>query len=204
MEPIEQRSIEARDAWCESAITPRQFGVDSRRLRQPHQRSGETGILERRYEAVDRLDARLAALLEARDICQLELEGAEVVTRRKMRGGDEVVDVGVAASAERLEPLGQIDHLAGQQRIVKRQHRGAVGHRVDAELKGKQHPHELRQHTLYFEEVLRFFCNFRHRREMIVAKTGARMQFAFATLGLRPCRGRNFDSLTWRLATDLQ
>jgi hypothetical protein len=40
--------------------------------------------------------------------------------------------------------------------------------------------------------------------KMIVAKTGVRMQFAFATLGLRPCRGRNFDSLTWRLVTDLQ
>jgi hypothetical protein len=33
---------------------------------------------------------------------------------------------------------------------------------------------------------------------MIVAKTGARMQFGFK------CRGHNFDSLTWRLATDLQ
>src|ERR1700690_4425220 len=103
MEPIEQRSIKARDARCESAISPRQLGVDSRRLRQPHQRSREAGVLERRDEAVDRLDARLAALLEARDVCQLELECAEVVTRREMRGGNEIVDVGVAASAERFE-----------------------------------------------------------------------------------------------------
>src|SRR5271170_683714 len=103
MEPFEQRSIEARDARCESAITSRQLGVDSRRLRQPHQRSRETGVLERRDEAVDRLDSRLAALLEASDIGELELEGAEVVTRRQMRGGDEVVDVGVAARAERFE-----------------------------------------------------------------------------------------------------
>src|ERR1700735_4708324 len=107
MEPIEQRSIEARDPWCESAITSRQLGVDSRRLGQPHQRARKTGILERRDEAVDCLDARLAALLEAGDVCQLELEGAEVVTCREVRGGDEVVDVGVAASAERFEPLRQ-------------------------------------------------------------------------------------------------
>src|SRR5208282_2029010 len=104
MEPFEQRSIKARDARCESAITPRQLGVDSRRLGQPHQCSRETGVLERRDEAVDRLDARLAALFEARDIGELQLEGAEVVTRREMRGSDEVVDVGVAASAERFEP----------------------------------------------------------------------------------------------------
>src|SRR5271154_1215722 len=119
MESFEQRSIEARDARCESAITSRQLGVDPRRLRQPHQRSREPGVLERRDEAVDRLDAGLTALLEAGNVGELELEGAEVVTRREMRGGDEVVDVGVAASAERFEPLGQIDHLAGQERIVK-------------------------------------------------------------------------------------
>ncbi len=150
-----------RDARCESAITSREFGVDSRRLRQPHQGAREARVVERRDEAVDRLDAGLAALFEARDVGEFQLEGAEVVTRREMRGGDEIIDVGVAASAERFELLGQIDHFAGQQRVVKRQHRGAVGDRVDAEFERKQHPHEFGQHTLYFEEVLSFLGEFR-------------------------------------------
>ncbi len=164
MEAFEERMVERGDARCESAITSREFGVDSRRLRQPHQRAREAGIVERRDEAVDRLDAGLAALFEARDVGELQLEGAEVVTRREMRGGDEIINVRVAASAEGFELFGQIDHLARQERVVEREHRGAVGDRVDAEFKRKQHPHEFRQHTLYFEEVLSFLGDFGHCR----------------------------------------
>ncbi len=80
VKPIQQRAIEARDARRKSAITARQFGVDSRRLRQPHQSAGEARVVERRDEAVDRLDAGLAALFEAGDVRELQLEGAEVMT----------------------------------------------------------------------------------------------------------------------------
>ena len=164
MEPIEQRTVEGRDARCKTAITSREFGVDARRLRQTHQGAGQAGVVERRDEAVDSLDTGLAALFEARDIGEFQLEGAEVVTRGEMRGGDEIIDVGVAASAEGLELFGEIDHFARHQRVVERQHRGAVGDRVDAEFQRKQHPHEFGQHTLYFEEVLSFLGNFGHRR----------------------------------------
>ena len=163
MEPIEERAIEAGDARRESAIASREFGVDARRLRQAHQGAGEAGVVERRDEAVDGLDAGLAALFEAGDVGELELEGAEVVTRGEMRGGYEIIDVSVAARAERFEALGQIDHFAGQQRIVKRQHRGAVGDRVDAEFEREQHPHEFGEDAFYFEEVLSFLGDFGHR-----------------------------------------
>ena len=46
---------------------------------------------------------------------------------------------------------------------MERQHRGAVGERVDAEFERKEHPHELREHAFYFEEVLSFLGNFGHR-----------------------------------------
>ena len=147
----------------ETAITTREFGVDARRLREPHQRTGEAWIVEGRDEAVDSLDAGLAAIFETADIGKFKFKSAEVVTRSEMRGSDEVIDVGVAASAERFEPLGQIDHLAGEQRVMKREHRAAVGDRVDAELERKQHPHKFGQHALYFKEVLRFLGNLRHR-----------------------------------------
>src|SRR5712692_3211844 len=159
METFEQRAIESGDSRCESAITTREFSVDARRLCKTHQRAGEAGIVERRDEAVDSLDAGLAAIFETADIGKLQFESAEVMTRGKMRCRDEVIDVRVAAGAERLEPLGQIDHLAGEQRIVKREHRAAVGDRVDTELERKQHPHELGQYALYFKEVLRFLGN---------------------------------------------
>ncbi len=102
------------------------------------------------------------------------------MARRQMGGGDQIIGVGVAASAERFEPLGQIDHFARDERIVEGQHRAAVRERVDTELKRKQHPHELRQHALDFEQVLRFFGNFRHRRTVnliIVTKSDTAMQF---------------------------
>src|ERR1019366_4029755 len=95
MKPFEERAVEARDARRESAITTRQFGVDSRRLRQPHQSAGQARVVERRDETVDRLDAGLAALFKACDVREFQLEGAEVMTRRQMGGGDEIVDVSV-------------------------------------------------------------------------------------------------------------
>jgi len=85
------------------------------------------------------------------------------VARREMRGGDEIINVSVAASAERLEAFRQIDHLARQQRVMERQHRGAVGERIDAEFKRKQHPHEFGEDAFYFEEVLSFLGDFGHR-----------------------------------------
>src|SRR6266851_1352191 len=163
METLEQRAIESGDSRRESAITTREFSVDARRLCKTHQCAGEAGIVERRDETVDSLDAGLAAILETADIGKLQLKSAEVVTRSEVRGGDEIIDVRVAAGAERLEALGQIDHLAGEQRVVKREHRAAVRDRVDAELERKQHPHEFGQYALYFKEVLRFLGNLRHR-----------------------------------------
>src|SRR5260370_1244490 len=163
METLEQCAIEAGDSRSESAIATRQFSIDAGGFGESHQRAGEAWIVEGCDEAVDSLDTGLAAIFETADIGELQFESAEVVTRGKMRGGDEVVDVSVAASAEWFEALGKIDHLAGEERVVEGEHRAAVGDRVDTELEREQHPHERCQPALYFKEVLRFLGDFRHR-----------------------------------------
>src|ERR1700730_3728673 len=74
---------------------------------------------------------------------------------RKMSGSDEIVVVGQGRRAERVDLFGQMNHLAGQQRVVKGQHRTAVSDRVQAKFLRVQHPHELRQHALDFVQCLR-------------------------------------------------
>src|SRR5260221_7668444 len=118
MEAFEERMVERCDARCESTITSCEFRVDARGLRQPHQGARKAGVVERRDEAVDRLDAGLAALFEARDVGELQLERTEVVARREMRGRHEIINVSVAASAEWFEFFGKVDHFTRQQRVM--------------------------------------------------------------------------------------
>ena len=73
----------------------------------------------------------------------------------QMSGGDEIVVVGERSRAERVDLLGQMNHLARQQRIMKGQHRAAIGDRIQAKFLREQHPHELRQHALDFVQCLR-------------------------------------------------
>ena len=148
IEPVHQREIEVLDPRREAAIVPAQFRIDAGRLAQAHQRAAEAGILEGRHEAIDRLGAFFSALIEAGNIRQVEVEGAELVTARQMRRDREKIVVGLLRIFERIDALGKIDHLPRHQRIMKRKHHRRVGERVDAELERKQHPHEFRYDAL--------------------------------------------------------
>ena len=68
-------------------------------------------ILEGRDEAIDRLGALLAALIEAGDIGEIEVEGAEFVAAREMRRDREEIVVRLFGIFEHVDALGQKNHL---------------------------------------------------------------------------------------------